>query len=200
MTSVRSGRQRMRGLHTAGGRDCSFVHSVRTGPGVDPVFCSVDAEGEVDGEWDWTFRPSKGDSKNAWRYTSNPPLKCLFLVFCFFKQRGNFTFAVLTWLRTLSTCEAMSHISQSDVPFTLTSVGTRPHRTAQYIFRQFHCKFANSKGRSFFLILWYNIYLDIAVWIFWIYAFPSCKVNIHVPEAYCCEHESWRNTFRRIAT
>jgi hypothetical protein len=79
------------------------------------------------------------------------PSKCLVLVCRFFKQRDNFTFAVLTWLRTLSTCEAMSHISQSDISFTLTSVGTRPHRTAQYIFRQFHCKFADSKGRFFFI-------------------------------------------------
>jgi len=37
------------GLPAAGGRECSFVDSVLTGPGADPVICSVDAEGEVDG-------------------------------------------------------------------------------------------------------------------------------------------------------
>lgn len=75
------------------------------------------------------------------------------LVCRFFKQRDSFTFTILTWLRMLSACEAMSRISRSDTSFTLTSVGTHPRRTARYIFRQFRCKFADSEGSSFFLIL-----------------------------------------------
>jgi len=153
VTSVWTGRQRMRGCLQQE-EECVIL-LIRSVPTQElTVFCSVDAEGEVDGEWGWKVCPSKGDSKNAWRYTSNPSLppapKCLVLVCRFFKQRDNFTFTILTCLRTLCTCQAMSCISQSDTSFTLTSVGTHPRRTAQYIFRQFRCKFADSEGRFFF--------------------------------------------------